>query len=147
MPVVWKLNQIPIALYLITHAYFTTYFVFANIIIRACLRFFTTPSNETVVIATVSIVLSWFYAFMETYSIESYPYYSLVDRTQMYKIGLTFYALYFVPAFPLFYRMDEKKGKLLDSARHNCLFNGNNSGIVYFAGFVETFCGYYPLGW
>jgi len=48
---------------------------------------------------------------METWTIESVPYYTFLDRGTMYKVGLTFYALYFVPSFPMFFMLDEEVGE------------------------------------
>jgi len=69
----------------------------------------TVPGRRRYVMLGLSIcALSWFFAFMETWTIESVPYYSFKDRSQMYKVGTTFYALYFVPTFPMFFWLDEE---------------------------------------
>lgn len=114
LPVTLKLNEIPICLYLITQAYFSTYFVFSNILARIVDRTFTNKLTKQVAMIVQVLALSWFYAVAETVTIESYPYYSFVDRAQMYKVGVTFYALYFIPSFPIFYKIDEKKGECWD---------------------------------
>jgi len=107
-PVTWKLNGIPIALYMITQSYFTTYFLTSNLMIRQINQRTTPGYSRTLILALSICALSWFFAFMETWTIESVPYYSFLDRDQMYKVGLTFYALYFVPTFPIFYWIDEE---------------------------------------
>lgn len=63
--------------------------------------------SRFLIISVGVIALSWFLAFMETWTIESVPYYSFHDRDSMYAIGTTFYALYFLPAFPMFFLLDE----------------------------------------
>eukprot|EP01127_Copromyxa_protea_P019144 TRINITY_DN6142_c0_g1_i1.p1 TRINITY_DN6142_c0_g1~~TRINITY_DN6142_c0_g1_i1.p1 ORF type:complete len:262 (+),score=53.48 TRINITY_DN6142_c0_g1_i1:84-869(+) len=103
-PITITLNKIPVALFLITQSYFQTYFVFSNIMIRLFGKNFLFK-------ASVVLLTSWFLAFMETWTIESVPYYSFVDRDQMYKYGTVFYAIYFIPSFPMFFSMDEKKGE------------------------------------
>jgi len=111
LPVTIKLNEIPVCLYLVTQAYFTTYFVFSNILSRVVDQVVQDKSLKHIIMAVQVLALSWFYAVAETVTIESYPYYSFEDRDQMYKIGVTFYALYFIPSFSIFYRVDEKKGE------------------------------------
>jgi len=111
LPVTIKLNEIPVCLYLVTQAYFTTYFVFSNIVSRIVDQVVHDKKMKHIAMTVQVLALSWFYALAETVTIESYPYYSFVDRDQMYRIGVTFYALYFIPSFPIFYRVDEKKGE------------------------------------
>jgi len=106
-PVTWKLNGVPIAFFLITQSYFTTYYIISNLVLRR-VNAWTSGTKRYIWIAAVVALLSWFFAFMETWTIESVPYYSFVDRGQMYKVGLTFYALYFVPSFPMFFMIDEE---------------------------------------
>lgn len=108
-PITWTINRVPIALILITQSYFTTYFVLANMMIRKIRTVLRNSFGRFVFVSIGVIALSWFLAFMETWTIESVPYYSFQDRTQMYRVGLTFYALYFLPAFPMYYWMDEEE--------------------------------------
>jgi len=101
-PVTWKLNGVPIALFLITQSYFTTYYVTSNILLRR-IKAHTKGTSYFIYTAIFVVLLSWFFAFMETWTIESVPYYTFLDRGTMYKVGLTFYALYFVTSFPMFF--------------------------------------------
>ncbi len=43
-------------------------------------------------------------AWAETFTIESFPYYTFRDRDAMYSIGSVLYALYFVVSFPAYHR-------------------------------------------
>lgn len=103
------LNRVPIVCYLLTQAYFQTYHVVTNLFLRFIKRRFET-SNTWFRIAAMSLAIgaiSIFWAYLETKTIESFPYYSFADRDRMYQIGLTFYALYFIVSFPMFLRLDE----------------------------------------
>jgi len=117
-PVTWKLNGVPIAFFMITQSYFTTYYLISNLIMRQLYQRTVPGYNRTIIVILSVCALSWFFAFMETWTIESVPYYSFKDRGQMYKIGLTFYALYFVPSFPMFFWIDEENNnwKFTDAA-------------------------------
>ena len=106
--VTWELNGIPICLYIITHAYFASYFAFVTPILRKVYHA-TSPGVVRVVSLVLAILaLAYFTAFAETLTIASFPYYVFEDRAFMYSVGSTFYALYFVVAFPMFARMDER---------------------------------------
>ena len=109
----WRLNDVPIALILITHGYFITYHTLTTIGLR---RFWTSHwyarqkgSRVVQVLASCAVVfaMSYFTAFMETLTISSFPYYVLKDRSRMYSIGSICYALYFIVTFPMYYRIDE----------------------------------------
>eukprot|EP00803_Ostreobium_quekettii_P001838 evm.model.scf_2928.1 EVM.evm.TU.scf_2928.1 scf_2928:3937-5187(+) len=104
-----RLNDVPLCLFLMTHAYFSFYHAIANVSIRffqhATQRFGWISQN--VVVALWIFVLSYSTAFMETLTIANFPYYSFVDRGRMYTVGSLFYAIYFFVSFPLFYRIEE----------------------------------------
>jgi cycloeucalenol cycloisomerase len=110
-PVDWKLNEIPIMLYLITHAYFISYHAVINVILRR----YWSSTRPTFLRSLGSILLvlllAYITALMETLTISSVPYYTHKDRWTMYVIGSAFYALYFVISFPMFIRLDERPGE------------------------------------
>ncbi|GAQ78954.1 cycloeucalenol cycloisomerase [Klebsormidium nitens] len=56
----------------------------------------------------VVIAFAYFTAFMETFTITHFKYYTFVDKAAMYKVGSLFYAIYFFVSFPMYFRMDEK---------------------------------------
>lgn len=105
------LNRVPLFLYGMTQSYFSLYFLLANILYRVVRQTAVTNTGRAIFTIIITVVLSWFLAFMETWTIESVPYYSFIDRSSMYRIGTTFYALYFLPTFPLFVLLDEKRGE------------------------------------
>ncbi len=110
----WRLNDVPFALYLITHSYFHFYHVLSSIALRWAWR--KGFHNRTSVLALVAItiliaLMSFVVAFMETFTIQHFPYYHIPDRWAMYVYGSMFYALYFVVSFPMFLRLDEAAGE------------------------------------
>ncbi|KAJ3023318.1 Bifunctional protein GlmU [Thoreauomyces humboldtii] len=99
-----RLNDVPIALYLITHSYFLLYHVVATRLIRfVSLR----VSSSTLALGSVVLTFSYLTAFLETFSIQSFPYYNYPDPFSMFTVGSLFYAIYFIVSFPMFYRLDE----------------------------------------
>ena len=126
-PVSIQLNEVPFFLYLITHAYFMTYFTLSTILIR-CLRTnkaYLKSSNvqkfiaNTILIFTMSVIT----AFMETFTIQSVPYYTHESKEFMYTVGSVFYGWYFYVAFPMFYLIDEKpvRAWTISQTITNCL--------------------------
>jgi len=114
-PVAIQLNEVPFFLYLITHAYFMGYFSFSNMLIRFLrTRRFYLRSSRTGRIVSNSILIflmSVFTAFMETFTIQSVPYYTHESKEFMYTVGSVFYGWYFYVAFPMFFEVDEKPGR------------------------------------
>lgn len=51
-------------------------------------------------------------AFMETFTIQTVPYYTHESKEFMYTIGSLFYGWYFYVAFPMYYMIDEKPDKI-----------------------------------
>lgn len=104
-----RLNDVPICLYFMTHAYFCFYHSISNLTIRIVRR--RTESfgrhGQNAATAIWIFILSYVTAYMETLTIAHFPYYRFVDRDRMYTIGSLFYAIYFFVSFPLFYRIEE----------------------------------------
>lgn len=105
----WRLNDVPFALYLISHSYFHFYHVLSNMALRLTWRACgnRVSVGSCLVVATLIAVMSYVVAFMETWTIQNFPYYHIPDRSAMYIYGSMFYALYFIVSFPFFLRMDE----------------------------------------
>jgi cycloeucalenol cycloisomerase len=101
-----RFNNVPIAMYLATHFYFSSYHLLSNILLRKITSRYRPGRTRTILFASVVAVLSYFTAFMETLSISSYPYYSFRDRRMAYTIGSAFYGIYFLVSFPAFYFFD-----------------------------------------
>mmetsp|Transcript_6017 Transcript_6017/g.10866 ORF Transcript_6017/g.10866 Transcript_6017/m.10866 type:complete len:281 (-) Transcript_6017:216-1058(-) len=105
----WKLNEVPICLYLMTHAYFCFYHALANVLLRRVRNAVKGRSRAVQLTASAALIfaLSYATAYGETLTISAFPYYSFEDRDKMYTVGSLFYAIYFFVSFPMFFRMDE----------------------------------------
>jgi cycloeucalenol cycloisomerase len=100
-----RLNDVPFCLYLMTHSYFALYHCLASIVFRVF--GFTQPNFKSGKFVGLLVVMSYFVAFMETWTIQKFPYYAFENEQAMYKYGLVFYALYFIVSFPMFLRLEE----------------------------------------
>lgn len=102
-----RLNNVPIAMYMATHFYFSSYHLASNMLLRKVHTSFQPGVKRTVLFVAVVVVFSYFTAFMETLSISSFPYYSFEDRDMAYTVGSAFYGIYFLVSFPGFYFFDD----------------------------------------
>ncbi|KDD75955.1 hypothetical protein H632_c419p1 [Helicosporidium sp. ATCC 50920] len=108
-----RLNDVPITLFLMTHAYFALYHSLANVLIRYA-RALTRSKGSTyqcLAEAAVIFVLAYATAYGETLTIAHYPHYKFTNKEKMYTVGSLFYAIYFFVSFPMFFRMDEDAKK------------------------------------
>ncbi|CAJ1455768.1 unnamed protein product [Effrenium voratum] len=105
-----QLNGVPICMYLATHFYFSFYHALGNKVLRWVSTSFQPGTLRIIFTVLVVCCMSYVVAFLETFSISAFPYYSFEDRAQMYTIGSAFYAIYLVVSLPLFMRMDETPG-------------------------------------
>ena len=108
-----RLNDVPITLYFMTHAYFCLYHTLSNMLIRR-VRAAAAHHGQTIQAISEGIVvfaLAYATAYGETLTIAHFPYYTFKDRSKMYTVGSIFYAIYFFVSFPMFYRMDEGGAK------------------------------------
>jgi cycloeucalenol cycloisomerase len=104
-----RLNDVPFALYMITHSYFHLYHVLSSIMMRVLWR--CVPSKgkaRYLYVGIIEMIVSYIVAFLETFTIQNFPYYHIPDRHAMYVYGSMFYSLYFVVSFPMFARLDER---------------------------------------
>lgn len=99
-----RLNDVPFALYLITHSYFMLYHTLACMLLRR-------TAHSLPLSALAVVLFSLLTAFMETFTIQHFPYYDIPDRPAMYLYGSCFYALYFIVSFPMFYQLDERSNR------------------------------------
>jgi cycloeucalenol cycloisomerase len=106
MPSIHRFNHVPIPMYLATHFYFSSYHCFSNMLLRNVETSYRPGLSRTLLLVSVVVVFSYFTAFMETFSISSYPYYTFQDRTMAYTVGSAFYGIYFLVSFPAFYVFD-----------------------------------------
>ncbi|KAJ3147554.1 Bifunctional protein GlmU [Geranomyces michiganensis] len=108
-----RLNDVPFALYLVTHGYFILYHVVATLAARLLWRVvLSNRASKTnyVIAGAVLLTGSILTAFLETWTIKSFPYYTYPDQRAMLTTGSVFYAIYFVISFPCFARIDEAPG-------------------------------------
>eukprot|EP00850_Spirogloea_muscicola_P007935 SM000041S15494 [mRNA] locus=s41:462794:465594:+ [translate_table: standard] len=105
----WRLNDVPIPLYLLTHAYFSFYHTVSTVTLRRLQRALASWPRLWAWTARAAWVfaLSYFMAFMETFTIANFQYYTFVDKLAMYRVGSLFYAIYFFVSFPMYFQMDE----------------------------------------
>ena len=109
-------QPVPLIMYMYTHAYFMTYHVTANIVLRR-LKFFT--DRLTVVASAMAFMLMVFvvgysWAFLETLAMANPMmaglfYYEKMDL--MLKYGSMIYATYFIASFPIYTFIDEYSDK------------------------------------
>eukprot|EP00879_Flechtneria_rotunda_P029988 GHRR01032466.1.p1 GENE.GHRR01032466.1~~GHRR01032466.1.p1 ORF type:complete len:180 (+),score=33.21 GHRR01032466.1:886-1425(+) len=106
----YKLNGVPIPMYLMTHAYFCLYHAVSNVLLRRVESHLSHAPLQTRKVARglAVFLLSYATAYMETLTISHFPYYTFIDRQKMYSIGSLFYAIYFFVSFPMFMRLDEE---------------------------------------
>lgn len=120
-------------MYFITHAYFTSYHTVTTLVrtledlvvvsllashsiaMQIQRKFWASKllSGSLKMFAAIALVfaLSYITALMEAVTIVSVPYYVVEDRFRFYLLGSAFYGIYFYVSFPMYYRMDEKKGE------------------------------------
>jgi len=112
-----RFNDVPINLYLITHAYFAFYHTFSNILLRRLWRAvegYPKPLSYGIIVLVIC-VLSYAIAFGETFTIQNFPYYEFADRRAMYIYGSMFYAIYFLVSFPMFLRFAPSTARFLET--------------------------------
>eukprot|EP00435_Cladocopium_sp_Y103_P046964 s1213_g13.t1 len=105
--------------YLATHFYFCFYHALGRKVLRWVSRSFEPTiwrrifygSTVPWLRGTAPVcVMSYTVAFMETFTISAFPYYTFENRSQAYTVGSAFYAIYLVISLPLFARLDEMPG-------------------------------------
>ena len=140
-----RLNNVPIAMFLATHFYFSMYHGLSNAVLRKIVTAYQPGMKRNALYVSVVFVFSYFTAFMETLTISSYPYYSFEDRNMAYTVGSAFYGIYFLVSFPGFFRfdteIDQKKGRkvtVMDTVIDAC---GHGMLILCLLDFVRLYLG------
>ena len=104
-------NDVPISMYLATHAYFCFYHSLTNVCIRRMRRtatFVRSTESQQLLLNSVFIgALAYVTAFMETKTIEGFQYWEFENRDRALVVGSVVYMLYFIVSFPMFLRVDE----------------------------------------
>jgi cycloeucalenol cycloisomerase len=104
----YRINNVPYLMFLATQAYFTFYHSLINVVLRMFYSSWPKPSTTRFIAVSLLVFsLAVFTAFMETFTIQAFPFYTHKDKLYMYTIGSVFYSLYFIVSFPMFFRMDE----------------------------------------
>jgi len=106
-----RLNDVPICLYFMTHAYFMFYHVLSNMALRYTRTSYKAGRARSVYEIVLVVVMSYTTAFMEAITICGFPYYRFEDVHMAYTIGSLYYAIYFLVSFPMFLRIDENPKK------------------------------------
>jgi len=73
--------------YFATHFYFSTYHVLGNLPLRYLRTAYATGPCRTALQIGVVLAMSYTIAFMETFTISNFPYYSFEDRGRAYTVG------------------------------------------------------------
>ena len=102
----WSFNGVPISMHLLTHPYFCFYHVLATKLLR-CFRAHVSRNKFARLLFLCG--LSYSIAWMETYTISSFPYYTYPNLSDMLTYGSLFYALFLAISVPLFARIDEEE--------------------------------------
>ena len=113
----YRVNDVPITLFLITQGYFSMYHAVSDAVLRAFWRRFPRASGGA--LAAFVVYLFGFccvVAFAETFTIQNFEPYHIHDRAAMYVHGSAFYALYFVFFFP----MRHRSARVLPIATRRC---------------------------
>nr|CAG4717134.1 unnamed protein product [Naegleria fowleri] len=107
-----RINNVPYLMFLATQAYFTFYFSLSNVLLRIIYTSWRNPSIARFLFVSAFIfAFSYFTAFMETFTIQYFKYYTFKNRDLMYKVGSIVYGIYFIVGFPMYYRVDEEETK------------------------------------
>ena len=107
-PTTWSLNGTPVFLYLVTVAYFSTYYALMRLGLRWFLQ--VVPSPGRTLVWLVIAALSYSMAFGETFFMASpslAAFFSYADRHKALLIGSLCYGTLFFISLPVFLRLDE----------------------------------------
>lgn len=107
-PTRWLLNGTPLFLYLVTVAYFSTYYALMRLGLRLFLK--AVPSPSPALTWLVIAALSYSMAFGETFFMASpslAAFFSYADRHKALLIGSLCYGTLFFISLPLYLRIDE----------------------------------------
>mmetsp|Transcript_30662 Transcript_30662/g.85889 ORF Transcript_30662/g.85889 Transcript_30662/m.85889 type:complete len:273 (+) Transcript_30662:189-1007(+) len=97
----YTVNDVPVSMHLLTHAYFSTYFVFGNVLFRRIRKAVPSPVVWLGIVPVVAFVT----ASLETLSVVSFPLYSYPDLSTMLTYGSSFYSLFLGSCYIMFPRV------------------------------------------
>ena len=103
---------IPIGMYFNAPAFFVVYHTIAVLMIRRA-RIFDVGALKPVLTVITVVAVAYFMAFLETRLVATdanKPYFWYRDLGWMLRYGSIFYACYFLPSFPMVFRLEETAG-------------------------------------
>lgn len=102
-----EINKVPISMFLCTHPYFMTYHVLATPILRVVKSRLQHWQWKNSLFAVAVLSMAFTTAFVETWTISGFPYYTYPNLYDMLTKGSAFYGIFFVVTYPWFFRLDE----------------------------------------
>lgn len=104
-----RINDVPVSMYLMTQPYFLSYHVLVSPVLRTFINALKGHHwiVKYLIVGIFIYVISISTAFMETFTISSFPYYTYPDYYKMLTNGSLFYGVMFLVSFPLFFLIDE----------------------------------------
>ena len=138
-------QRVPVVMYLLTQAYFITYHTTAVIVLRR-IRTSRVPIGRALW-PLLLLAVAYFWAWIETKAmanpwIEAQFHYRDIDRMLAY--GSSFYGLYFVASFPIFYNLDEARDVSWSSTTTIAAACSASLIMLFLLDFAAAFFG--PLG-
>eukprot|EP00629_Pelagomonadales_sp_RCC1024_P001215 CAMPEP_0119291388 /NCGR_PEP_ID=MMETSP1329-20130426/42382_1 /TAXON_ID=114041 /ORGANISM="Genus nov. species nov., Strain RCC1024" /LENGTH=287 /DNA_ID=CAMNT_0007292217 /DNA_START=140 /DNA_END=1000 /DNA_ORIENTATION=- len=115
----WRLNDVPIAMYFATHFYFCFYHVLSNAALRRIDTGYEPGARRFWFRVGAVCAMAYLTAFLETFTISGFPYYSFENRDMAYTVGSAFYGIYFIVSFPMFLRVDETPSDAVGGQTHS----------------------------
>ena len=132
-----RLNDVPISMYLMTHAYFMFYHVLSNAMLRRIRTGYVNDAWRFAFECAAVGAAAYTTAFMESLTICGFPYYSFEDRHMAYTLGSAFYGIYFLVSFPMFLRVDEEKSMPMSQVFWEAL--GSGMAVLCLLDFVRVY--------
>ena len=102
-----EINRVPVSMFLCTHPYFMTYHVLVTPLLRAIKSSLQKYQACHFFFAITVVIIAFLTAFVETWTISGFPYYTYPDFHEMLTKGSAFYGVFFVVTYPWFLRLDE----------------------------------------
>ena len=132
-----RLNDVPISMYLMTHAYFMFYHVLSNAALRRIRTGYVNDAWRFGFECAAVGAMAYSTAFMESLTICGFPYYSFADRHMAYTLGSAFYGIYFLVSFPMFLRVDETKAMPMSQVFWEAM--GSGMAVLCLLDFVRVY--------
>lgn len=132
-----RLNDVPISMYLMTHAYFMFYHVLSNAALRRIRTGYVDDAWRFGFECAAVGAMAYSTAFMESLTICGFPYYSFADRHMAYTLGSAFYGIYFLVSFPMFLRVDETKAMPMSQVFWEAM--GSGMAVLCLLDFVRVY--------